>query len=228
MQAEISITDHPRSRGEHPTELPLRICNVGSSPLARGTPQRRTLGAAVRRIIPARAGNTFTSSTRVSRFADHPRSRGEHDSRETSQPDNGGSSPLARGTRSSATASAPGLRIIPARAGNTHPQPGSAQSWTDHPRSRGEHDRISDVQYNFTGSSPLARGTRVFRSRRADGLRIIPARAGNTAPARCSCAPPPDHPRSRGEHQTPKKASSNARGSSPLARGTPTATPHTP
>ena len=69
------------------------------------------------------------------------------------------------------------------------------------------------------GSSPLVRGAhsvrRIFRA----SCRIIPARAGSTAPGRCLCGPHRDHPRSCGEHESPIVAVEPRVGSSPLVRG---------
>ena len=52
---------HPRSRGEHVTQVRLPWSGCGSSPLARGTPDSRLAGAGLFRFIPARAGNTHVA-----------------------------------------------------------------------------------------------------------------------------------------------------------------------
>ena len=49
--------------------------------------------------------------------------------------------------------------------------------------------------------------------------RIIPARAGFTAPPRCRGPAPRDHPRSRGVYTTSSSSRQSTGGSSPLARG---------
>ena len=49
---------HPRSRGEHPIGMAREGTTTGSSPLARGTLQRRPCSPDEGRFIPARAGNT--------------------------------------------------------------------------------------------------------------------------------------------------------------------------
>ncbi len=69
---------HPRERGEHGPASRCRNLRRGSSPRARGT--RRILKAlpALRRFIPASAGNTCCRGCRCSPTAVHPRERGEH------------------------------------------------------------------------------------------------------------------------------------------------------
>ena len=69
---------HPRSRGEHDYAAVGCVPAWGSSPLARGTRVRRTLGPGVVRLIPARAGNTLAGCLVVFVHGAHPRSRGEH------------------------------------------------------------------------------------------------------------------------------------------------------
>ena len=89
---------HPRSRGEHqPLHLP-RPCSAGSSPLARGTRHGGRLPSPLRRLIPARAGNTGARPQTRFALAAHPRSRGEHLGGFLRLRGRQGSSPLARGT----------------------------------------------------------------------------------------------------------------------------------
>ena len=110
--------------------------------------------------------------------------------------------------------------LIPARAGNTIPCPFVVVSVRAHPRSRGEHPRISRRARPCWGSSPLARGTQptgIFDSG-ASGL--IPARAGNTVASETPDVPTGAHPRSRGEHGVLVSLMVGHWGSSPLARGT--------
>ena len=70
------------------------------------------------------------------------------------------------------------------------------------------------------GSSPLARGTRVHRLHNVAAFRLIPARAGNTCSSGVRLFQYSAHPRSRGEHKTPRPGLGARFGSSPLARGT--------
>ena len=51
---------------------------MGSSPLARGTLINVSKRNGQTGLIPARAGNTAGTLTRVAALGAHPRSRGEH------------------------------------------------------------------------------------------------------------------------------------------------------
>ncbi len=70
-----------------------------------------------------------------------------------------GSSPLARGTRSSLGLGFLTRRFIPARAGNALKSCAGRSLGTVHPRSRGERDSRPSAPDTARGSSPLARGT---------------------------------------------------------------------
>ena len=136
---------HPRSRGEHGSNQARPPVSFGSSPLARGTLRRRLPGVGRGRFIPARAGNTWAARPATTSTAVHPRSRGEHAGSWSGTPRRTGSSPLARGTRGPAGGPGGADRFIPARAGNTHPGRDLQVPVAVHPRSRGEHDRNSNV-----------------------------------------------------------------------------------
>ena len=69
------------------------------------------------------------------------------------------------------------------------------------------------------GSSPLARGLRAGLTEDDLADRIIPARAGFTAPPEECRTRFPDHPRSRGVYPIFIREIGLRRGSSPLARG---------
>ena len=94
---------------------------MGSSPLARGgpawgRPQRRGAG-----LIPARAGRTRRTSVRAAPPAAHPRSRGADRPVRPGAGRRSGSSPLARGGRTSQAPFSAIVGLIPARAGRTVP-----------------------------------------------------------------------------------------------------------
>ena len=172
--------DHPRSRGVYDQVDNVAAAHEGSSPLARGLPERKSeavygqgssplarglhvgarRGGGGVRIIPARAGFTRRWSVVVMWCS--------------------GSSPLARGLRQGHLPGGRELGIIPARAGFTCSRRRLGRAIRDHPRSRGVYLQVIPQQNMEPGSSPLARGLHslplVFSLR----LGIIPARAGFT------------------------------------------------
>ena len=117
--------DHPRMRGEHPCRRSSMSALPGSSPHARGAPRHQ--GRALPRggIIPACAGSTRSLPTRRLPSWDHPRMRGEHEWVPLEAFTAEGSSPHARGARSSQSPGPDSLR--------------------DHPRMRGEHSQSMET-----------------------------------------------------------------------------------
>ncbi len=174
--------------------------SFGLSPLARGTPSRRTRATQTKRSIPARAGNTTTARAWCGWSTVYPRSRGEHACCSTSALSNCGLSPLARGTQRQRHVRPDRRRFIPARAGNTRRDSTPAAAMAVYPRSRGEH--ISPLTWTSApaGLSPLARGTRHLWPVGDQAARFIPARAGNTRIVHYCNGRMPVYPRSRGEH----------------------------
>ena len=212
-------SDHPRSRGEYPTDHAAELNAAGSSPLSRGIRRVTPAGGCCIRIIPALAGNTpVTSSSKTSQW-DHPRSRGEYSSRPARARGRSGSSPLSRGIRLTAPHTALHHGIIPALAGNTTSWVVQYGPGQDHPRSRGEYFGRTVRRRSVHGSSPLSRG--ILRHHAGTPLadRIIPALAGNTPSRSVYLRWSGDHPRSRGEYRRGTAALTGRGGSSPLSRG---------
>ena len=193
--------DHPRSRGVYNPNATWYVCELGSSPLARGLRPARQWPPPLSRIIPARAGFTRAPGRRRRRPWDHPRSRGVYSRTRATPKTPLGSSPLARGLRPGRRGRGVSGRIIPARAGFTPEAQKTVMEVPDHPRSRGVYAGLPHAPKGYPGSSPLARGLRYPRACPCAQSRIIPARAGFTAP-RCPGRSLPF-------------------GSSPLARGLP-------
>ena len=131
------LRDHPRSRGVYHWRYAIVTPGTGSSPLARGLRPRAVRRCHGRGIIPARAGFTEWLDSRVSGFADHPRSRGVYRWVWAWGQPLGGSSPLARGLPTCTQPDPPHERIIPARAGFTPLGILCMEIRLDHPRSRG-------------------------------------------------------------------------------------------
>ena len=197
----IETADHPRIRGEHPSEFSGGVGGLGSSPHTRGA---REEGADVRvvvRIIPAYAGSTSIVSGATCTISDHPRIRGEHSSRKMTQASRAGSSPHTRGAQKLGNPMGGALGIIPAYAGSTFRNPTS-----------------EDVD---TGSSPHTRGAHQLQSLRAGNYGIIPAYAGSTDMDILRNRQRRDHPRIRGEHQLGVAHADIVEGSSPHTRGAP-------
>ena len=213
--------DHPRSRGVYPP-LPVGTPRVGgSSPLARGLQYRKSPAGPRRRIIPARAGFTWSCAWAPRASGDHPRSRGVYVHGNEAQYRGPGSSPLARGLRNCPEWMTCWMRIIPARAGFTSGWIIFLSRVWDHPRSRGVYGLRRRHGARRLGSSPLARGLRMMRSVVLTAVGIIPARAGFTV-GRVSAVPGAwDHPRSRGVYDNEPLEGIHLDGSSPLARGLP-------
>ena len=191
--------DHPRSRGVYLAAEELQAWGAGSSPLARGLQRKRRHSVGWARIIPARAGFTFTEFSISARRKDHPRSRGVYDHVCQKTTDHAGSSPLARGLRPDEMRRHNQRRIIPARAGFTRCCLIRGGRRADHPRSRGVYDGPEQAGGDVEGSSPLARGL--------------------LNPISTSRSVTPDHPRSRGVYNCFVGSVCSCDGSSPLARG---------
>ena len=211
--------DHPRSRGVYWRLEVEVLAGRGSSPLARGLRDVPGHPLNLRRIIPARAGFTRSSTSGRSRSRDHPRSRGVYGRASPARRGLVGSSPLARGLPSHVRRRVAGPGIIPARAGFTSGGGTLGPSPQDHPRSRGVYRSRRAGTTLPPGSSPLARGLldRHPLARVQSG--IIPARAGFT---RSMLGVPScwwDHPRSRGVYEEQRNQAMATIGSSPLARG---------
>ena len=150
---------------------------------------------------------------------DHPRSRGVYRTPPDPAPPRWGSSPLARGLRTSSCRPRSSCRIIPARAGFTNSLITARSSPQDHPRSRGVYAPSLPSSGPFVGSSPLARGLLTSRSSIVKSARIIPARAGFTDCCWRVASRSADHPRSRGVYSYMFGVPRPVPGSSPLARG---------
>ena len=213
--------DHPRSRGVYLRRPGSGSRSSGSSPLARGLRHKAFTDLGISRIIPARAGFTSPRAPGAGTRRDHPRSRGVYGGEGSGGDAVGGSSPLARGLQRDVVGEALPARIIPARAGFTSwACPGPCRP-RDHPRSRGVYVNGYEDCTVEVGSSPLARGLQIQTAKTGGRVRIIPARAGFTAPGTPASRRRSDHPRSRGVYHDPLPGWACEAGSSPLARGLP-------
>ena len=109
---------HPRMRGERQGEIGGFPFVAGSSPHARGTPDRIRARPGGLRFIPACAGNAREHAPLSQHVAVHPRMRGERVAWGAILVVRAGSSPHARGTQLAAHVDGRLGRFIPACAGN--------------------------------------------------------------------------------------------------------------
>ena len=110
-------------------------------------------------------------------------------------------------------------RLIPAHAGKTASDGGSASARSAHPRSRGENDAALPRPLRKRGSSPLTRGKQAKWWCPSLACRLIPAHAGKTPRAVTRLPAHSAHPRSRGENRSTDNNKEDNMGSSPLTRG---------
>ena len=216
----IAIPVHPRAGGEHRRPNDYQVPFTGSSPRGRGTPAPERLSGSVHRFIPARAGNTRSSSPRRRWRSVHPRAGGEHTEHLGRLLRFAGSSPRGRGTPLLRHVDVSSRRFIPARAGNTTPCRLRSRRTSVHPRAGGEHVEVLPFDSGNDGSSPRGRGTPILRVRQVEFHRFIPARAGNTLGVADGHPSAAVHPRAGGEHIVRLQAVMALSGSSPRGRGT--------
>ena len=197
----------------------MPLFRAGSSPHARGARNRIFFTRRVRGIIPACAGSTAVAFVLQGVDRDHPRMRGEHAMPRSFASILRGSSPHARGARSTSRLWICSVGIIPACAGSTFGA--GSRPWTerDHPRMRGEHAAICEGWRRRGGSSPHARGALRNAVKIAAKSGIIPACAGSTCGQYWHHGAARDHPRMRGEHRDSFMGLASVLGSSPHARG---------
>ena len=194
-------TDHPRSCGANDGVVEVAHLFSGSSPLVRGQPDYIEHCGGWLRIIPARAGPTYSPLKFAMDGPDHPRSCGANVIVWVGFALLHGSSPLVRGQPQATSQRRSATRIIPARAGPTQEFRVSRPVRPDHPRSCGANANAATPSTCRSGSSPLVRG-QPARSSRCESIgRIIPARAGPTGSRLRSGHRHADHPRSCGANR---------------------------
>ena len=139
MTLPVTVSAHPRSRGENFAVVALMICAMGSSPLTRGKHRERKRQCLKSRLIPAHAGKTSIRFLSRSESAAHPRSRGENSWCWCRSWRGFGSSPLTRGKLRGWYLPGCARGLIPAHAGKTPRLTVMILTTWAHPRSRGEN-----------------------------------------------------------------------------------------
>ena len=211
--------DHPRACGANPFSGLAVALIAGSSPRVRGKPRFGRAESVVLRIIPARAGQTRCLYFCFFCCSDHPRACGANLELATSADVNAGSSPRVRGKLKQKQKTIICARIIPARAGQTVHWSAIASKSSDHPRACGANKYVPLDMKPADGSSPRVRGKPPALVDKSGGLRIIPARAGQTlssTPILSACT---DHPRACGANLCSGLVGARHAGSSPRVRG---------
>ncbi len=132
-----------------------------------------------------------------------------------------GSSPRVRGTPRHHHRGDLRGRFIPAGAGNAACRSPPPSAPAVHPRGCGERRAAGEGGCHGGGSSPRVRGTQIATDQHGEGVRFIPAGAGNASlsiPQRLASSV---HPRGCGERNGAVYWMSKGNGSSPRVRGTP-------
>ena len=133
------LRDHPRTCGENPSALLLRVCPRGSPPHLRGKPGLIRVCTAPTGITPAPAGKTLNGFPMPDIHRDHPRTCGENSLRVIRCGISSGSPPHLRGKQYDKYFEAENRGITPAPAGKTMMRCASMDMIQDHPRTCGEN-----------------------------------------------------------------------------------------
>ena len=181
----ITITEHPRARGENISFLPPEGRLVGTSPRTRGKQNGPVGFTNSSRNIPAHAGKTV----------------GFHRCERAP----GGTSPRTRGKLCFTPFRLLKRRNIPAHAGKTMLLGPCSGSRPEHPRARGENSNPKRLNNRAGGTSPRTRGKRDGFSSTGPLLRNIPAHAGKLGSGRYIEDSKQEHPRARGENKPIKQ-----------------------
>ncbi|KFI72989.1 hypothetical protein BMIN_0702 [Bifidobacterium minimum] len=179
-------------------------------------------------IIPASAGQTFSSTLRPSACKDHPRECGANRTVSVPKTTPQGSSPRVRGKQSQSRDVPRASRIIPASAGQTSTSCRTRSTGEDHPRECGANVMPAIATFIVGGSSPRVRGKLMAVLFWVSLAGIIPASAGQTTACSRRILPHTDHPRECGANFFRTVWNGMVSGSSPRVRGKrPIRYPHT-
>ena len=224
----IQVPAHPRVCGENRVGGGGRWGYLGSSPRVRGKQRIYHSRNGTRRLIPACAGKTETSTARPEPVWAHPRVCGENTLIRPTICEVPGSSPRVRGKHANALTQGFLTRLIPACAGKTWITPPITLAAPAHPRVCGENSRERVFSSCNEGSSPRVRGKREETTRRLQEVRLIPACAGKTIFGSPLGKKAGAHPRVCGENGAWNCRGPTPAGSSPRVRENAAALPEFP
>ena len=149
---------HPRVCGADKSSIATYDGTLGSSPRVRGRPRRDNPGRWVGGLIPACAGQTQVERSRRGSLEAHPRVCGADTCRQRPGVPARGSSPRVRGRQNLVTEPEPGMRLIPACAGQTEGGAGGAFVCAAHPRVCGADVTDKPEEGEPTGLIPACAG----------------------------------------------------------------------
>ncbi len=204
-------SSRPRTRGDLPPELTVKVILAESSPHARGSSVVRVPLRPAPFVVPARAG--------IFRATDHlpacgrgrPRTRGDLPSLVIGRNRAARSSPHARGSSRCAEKRPVVRGVVPARAGIFPDIQPDGRPRKRRPRTRGDLPSRVRSQSTRQRSSPHARGS--SRRGRARGVSraVVPARAGIFRSCSRGCRSGLGRPRTRGDLPSPISSGSGVK-----------------
>ena len=211
--------EHPRVRGDDALHVGGAIHAHGTPPRARGRPGVATGHPHTGRNTPACAGTTRRSAGGGGSRTEHPRVRGDDGMADYLLAGDGGTPPRARGRLEVTLEHMDGPRNTPACAGTTASAARSARSRWEHPRVRGDDNKIAVYLRWYQGTPPRARGRLRLELGHGVAERNTPACAGTTVSNRAGASGSGEHPRVRGDDQRGDLLAKVDRGTPPRARG---------
>ena len=171
---------HPRACGENSSARSSDGRGKGSSPRMRGKQLTIKAGKLSRRLIPAHAGKTQSTSVKSPLSPAHPRACGENTTTGGQSMCTNGSSPRMRGKHPGTPSTRWLDRLIPAHAGKTCRSGSMYYPVGAHPRACGENFLWRGGADGAGGSSPRMRGKRDCLCFLGLDSGLIPAHAGKT------------------------------------------------
>ena len=155
--------DHPRVCGENLLTLVCYVKILGSPPRVRGKLALTLAKKKSKRITPACAGKTYTTTYDSYYHRDHPRVCGENVNFWSLHCLALGSPPRVRGKQMREDKYGWHVRITPACAGKTFRKSLPQRAGQDHPRVCGENYPVQRVSLHATGSPPRVRGKQYIK-----------------------------------------------------------------
>ena len=210
---------YPRACGGTALRAATATHSSGLSPRVRGNPRCRRTRDTTYRSIPARAGEPSSGKTRPIATRVYPRACGGTPNRGVRYPVRGGLSPRVRGNLALAPAHRRCRGSIPARAGEPRGRGRGQSQCGVYPRACGGTSTSGWIPIACGGLSPRVRGNRLHEMSDVQGLRSIPARAGEPKEWAKNRILSAVYPRACGGTRRATRIPSSRGGLSPRVRG---------